>query len=67
MSEWIRIENELPIPYFDVLLFIGYPINESYIGYRNSDGFVIYNGIANEETWTYPVTHWINLPEPPNE
>ena len=63
MSEWIRVKDEMPEPFLNVLVWIenGKAANMGYVT-RAGHWFVHF-------WYTAPVkvTHWMPLPEPPKE
>jgi len=62
MSEWISVKDKLPKPSTEVLIFI-YDILA--LGYMESDGE--WWNDADEKEHSESVTHWMPLPEPPEE
>lgn len=67
MSEWISVENELPIDEGQVLCryikqFFGVPTEAFETMYFEDGSWLFW---FNDKPSGYPVTHWMPLPESP--
>lgn len=65
MNEWIDVNERLPVNYMNCLVHYKH-------AYNNEDGYwaigvSYYNGEKFLIDWTYQVTHWMPLPEPPTK
>ena len=68
MSEWISVKDRLPEIGVFCLVFSSETSIGDFVGYLESDNYwkcyVPTEGRSNDNDW---VTHWMPLPEPPNE
>ena len=62
MSEWISVESKIPYAGDRVLLLSE---DGMYVGWRTIDGYSRDGDLDNFAVFS--VTHWMPLPEPPND
>ena len=62
-NDWISVEDRLPEPYETVAVIAKADCWSYCIGWLNGDEWVI----AEEASEGWAVTHWMPLPEPPQE
>ena len=74
MSEWISVKDRLPKSITNkVIVFCESEEWNSYIGFGHYEDYKGVQTWFNLETqmpfseWSYTVTHWMPLPEPPKE
>lgn len=75
MNEWIDINEELPK--FTNTYIVYCNIGSMFGGYKEvrAYGYEIFNGVHSYRKWCIPnditeivtITHWMKLPEPPEE
>ena len=63
MSEWTSVKDRMPEPGERVLATNGKIVGEAYIG----DDWKRYYGTGWQTAFSLPVTHWMPLPEAPEE
>ncbi len=67
MSEWISVDDRLPEDFDPVLMFATKSRSWYGVGFW-CGGRVSFNGVsAHPSAVDFGVTHWMPLPEPPND